>query len=197
MKAIILASSLLVGTSAHALYSPNDAIKAALSEELTYVGSFTPNYSESQKYPTCVYRGKTVLIAVDYCVDKIVSAAGVVIHSKNDDLGRVAIYAESKPDTDVTKKKRKDYYDITWSVASRPSGSGFDFEMSASEYKKYAEKSAVALAATCRASLSARASCDPQFAQTGGDWLNDATEFWKEPGNDWYKLLKKLKTKAP
>lgn len=199
MKALLYAlalTTLLAAPSANALYTPQEALRDAHSDDLKLVGQFVPSYSESGRMPVCVYRGAKVVVYQSYCTKKLIYAFGTRIHSINPKKGYVTIYAESKKDEDITKVKRDRYADTHWYIASKTTKK-FKFKGTIRDFRKFDEALSKDPGAGCITSRTFPIFCKAEYANETKSWGDPAQAFWNKPGNSWYSFITLLTNKVP
>ncbi|MES3038537.1 MAG: hypothetical protein V4736_11585 [Bdellovibrionota bacterium] len=185
------------------LYTPNEGLKDLLSEELTYVGKYIPSYSASGKFPACIFRNSKVLVKYQYCVGYTIQAAQVTIHSVNPEKGFVKIYAEGDGDIDVSQMTRKDYFNELWYVDSAIDDPNFNINMTLAGYQKYDKLIVTSnsfdgcVTSGNLTNFPNQTYCYPNHPGQVDIWGQTALEFWKDPGQTWYDVLKLMKTKVP
>lgn len=186
-------------STAHAIYGVqegiNDALADAASGDLKYVGKFIPHGSESGKIPTCIYRGKKVLIYSSYCVKYVVGAVGIRIHSIDKAKGALQLYAEARDKDNINKVKRDRYSDYGFSIATYDTGT-FNFNGSLKQLKAYDTKMALSPAPACISSRAAPKHCSPAHAGDVDSWGAPASAFWDKPTDNWYRLIDVMKSKV-
>ncbi len=174
-------------------FTPELAVNLALSSPLQRVkrGMFKNDTIQS-----CLYRNQNVLVVDGYCTNKEAGVVQVVIYSL--DLGRVSIYSE--PGTAPSNVRRDAYRNEQWSVSWRlPKVENFCSGSSLSEVNDF--EFVETFDNLC---LSNRESCLAAFRDTKNvyckgfksdaatEWVSNANEFWDNPPEQWYTLIKTL-----
>lgn len=201
LAAVLVLSSTLFSSTSFALYTPHDALQDALSEKLTWVGYYMPKYSESQKYPNCIWKNSKVFIMSSYCVSQNVPAGSMIIHSKDPATGYVRIYTEVQSTKgDISTAKSADYLDFLLSVSARITEQSFDMGMSAKEYQSWEERENKNYTQYCVTNLAFK---DDPFSTVCKDITNELNvwgphgyDFWKNSDPAWPKLLKTIKAQV-
>jgi hypothetical protein len=203
MKRILLAVtiSLFSSISFAALYTPQDALKDALSEPLAFVGYYMPKYSESQKYPNCIFKNSKVLVMSSYCVRGNVPAGSVRIHATDASKGYVRIYTEIQSmKQDISTAKRGDYLEFLLSTSARITEQAWDPNMSAKAYEKWEDVENKDYTQYCVTSQSFK---DDPYSTVCKDITNElhvwgphGFAFWQKSDPNWPKLLKKIKAQV-
>jgi hypothetical protein len=192
IKVFVLVSIFALQANAmNPLYTPQEAVKDALSSPLRFKDSYIPNFSESG-LRSAIFQNDKVLVSVDYCVPGPIQAASIRIHSRDQSRGNVKIYAETTPGTDVSKAKRSTYFDVTWSNGARPNGEGFMYDGDGASYKAYVEVEARKMNG-CVSGKTSPVFCMPGFEDQKTEWGKAGHAFWVNPGSNWYRLLRNLR----
>lgn len=194
--ALIVVAAFLSAPAANALYTPQEALNDALSDNLQLVGKWIPSYAESGRVPVCVYRGKKVVVYQSYCTKKLIYAFGTRIHSVNPRKGYVTIYAESQKDEDITKIKRDRYADTHWYIASK-TNKRFKFKGALRDFRKFDEALSKDPGAGCITSRTFPILCKAEYAKETKSWGDPAQAFWDKPGNAWYRYINEITAKVP
>jgi hypothetical protein len=203
MKRILSAAlSILISSTAFAgLYTPGEALTETLSEPLSFVGYYMPKYSESQKYPNCLFKNSKVLVMTSYCVRGKVPAGSVRIHSVDPTRGYVRIYSEMNDmSRDISTASRSDYVDLLFSTSARITQQSFDPEMDAKTYEKWEERENKKYSHYCVTSGQFpnepyRTICT-DLTNELHVWGPKGLEFWENSDPNWPKLLKKIKAQV-
>ncbi|MES2964507.1 MAG: hypothetical protein V4760_11495 [Bdellovibrionota bacterium] len=200
LSAIALIFSLtLLSSVSFALYTPQEALTDALSEPLTFVGYYMPKYSESQKYPNCLFKNSKVLLMSSYCVRQNVPAGSVKFHATDPSKGYVRIYTEiQNPNKDISTAKRADYLEFILSTSVRITEQAFDPSMSVKAYEKWEDIENKNYTKYCVTGQSFK---DQPYSTACADITNElhvwgphGFKFWQKSDPKWPKLLKALKS---
>jgi hypothetical protein len=178
--------------------APDQALKLALQEPLTYWGQYIPSYSSSHTIPVCVYRNSKVLVKYRYCVSRAVPAVGLRVHFLDHSRRTLEIYAESSQDVDVSSKTRSQYFDDLFYLAMNEDALDVASLSSVAEYQKLDEAEVGSKSYGCVTGGTLRDQphrtlCESQFSKELKNWTEAAWPFWQSPSADWYELLKLLK----
>lgn len=196
--AVVFAFVLMSLTSqAHALYTPQEALQDAMSDNLVFVGKWIPTYSESGKVPVCVFRGDKVVVFINYCLKDKIPAFGSRIHSLDPDKGFVSFYAEVEDGLDITKEKRNAYYEVLWRISARRNGPTFAFDGDTRKMRNFDEGLAKNALPDCIVSYSNPLWCNNGQESHLDTWGTPATAFRKSPGQEWYNHIKKMVSLVP
>lgn len=203
MKRILSATlSILFSTTAFAgLYTPQEALVDTLSEPLTFVGYYMPKYSESQKYPNCLFKNSKVLVMTSYCVSGKVPAGSVRIHHVDPSRGYVRIYSEiNDMSRDISTASRGDYVDLLFSTSSRITQQSFDNDITVKAYEKWEETENSAYSHYCVTSGQFpnepyRTICR-DLTNELHVWGPQGLDFWNKSDANWPKLMKKIKAQV-
>lgn len=197
----LAAFSVISVTALHSsgtLMTPEEAINLAMtSEPLQFHGKFIPPDSESAM-ASCIFRNSKVTILYDYCTKKEQPAYGITIHSADPSRGHVIFYAEGSG-APVSKLKRKDYLYFLYFFSANKNASGYNPNLTVSEYAEYYDRRQVENSFGCLVSqrygtTAPRTNCETQFASQAGAWSGPAITYWNNPSPNWYKLQNRLRT---
>jgi hypothetical protein len=183
------------------LYSLQEGLNDALSEELQYVGYYMPFYSDSQKYPVCLFRNSKVLVMSDYCVKEDVAVASFRIHPVDSQKGFAVAYAETGLKKDISQAERKDYFPDLWFVASQSQLPYFSFQMSLKAYQQFDAAQIKANFDGCIVSQAFASSpqqtfCTTDYASSLPSWSSAAFSQWQQPSVQWFQFLKMIRAKV-
>lgn len=203
MKRILsaLTFTLFSSVSFASLYTPQEALRDALSEPLTFVGYYMPKYSESQKYPNCLFKNSKVLLMSHYCVEGNVPAGSVMIHANDVTRGYVRIYTEiADTKRDISTATRSDYVEFLLSTSARITEQAFDVDWSAKDYEKWEARENKKYSKYCVTGHSFK---DQPHSTVCTDLTNElhvwgphGFDFWTNSDPNWPKLLKKIKAQV-
>ncbi len=196
IRTLVVSALLLITSQAHAVYGVQDAINDALSDNLKYIGSFVPRYSEDGKMKMCLYRGTKVLVYMYYCSKKSFAAVSLRIHSIDPQKGSLAIYAETAKGGDITSADRAQYSDYGFSVSTFDNGT-FIFNGAIKDFRTYDDALSKSPSTACLSSRVFRKHCAPTHQNQVGPWTDGADDFWNKPTSNWYQLVKAMKAKVP
>jgi hypothetical protein len=181
-------------TNGDQLYTPQEALKDINSSKLVFLGrDLFPGNDQNR---TCVYKNEKAYVLYHNCIanNKESSATDIEVISFNGGIASFYIQ-NAKGDAPVSETDRADYT-MTWRVSSQPSPSVG--KMSVAELKKYREthtNSGCFIGSTFKAQdKDAKAHCFKGFENNS--WVSAGESFWKEPGDEWMKTQKHLRSVA-
>ena len=178
--------------------APDQALKLALQEPLTYWGQYIPSYSSSHTIPVCVYRNSKVIVKYRYCVSRAVPAVGLRVHFLDHSRRTLEIYAESSQDVDVSTKTRSQYFDDLFYLSMNEDALDVASLHSINDYQKLDEAEVGAKSYGCvtggaLGNQANRTVCETKFSKDLKDWTQVALPFWQNPTQNWYLLIQSLK----
>jgi hypothetical protein len=198
MGKLFLMTFFFWGLNAHAgsgFYGPDEAVRDALKDDLQFVGSYVPSYSQTG-LATCVFRSSRVVIRANYCIKGNVQASSLRIHPVDTSRGEFEIYAEGQPGDEISNLVRSQYFDQSWSFEGRPATNPFRFDFTAAEYQAFDEKEVYANTIGCISGYTHSSYCAQSYASQLSTWGPPAEAFRTNPSSNWYKLLKVIKAKV-
>ena len=200
MKRILSATIVFLfsAVSHAALYTPQEALTDALSEPFKFVGYFMPKYSESQKYPTCLFKNSKVLVVSSYCVSQNVPAGSVLIFNVDPTRGYARIYTEIQDmNRDISTASRSDYLEFILSTSARITKQAFNANMSAKTYEKWEESENKDFTQYCVTGNSFKSEPYQTVCKDITNelhvWGPHGLDFWQNSDPNWPKLLKRIK----
>jgi hypothetical protein len=182
------------------LYTFQEGLSDALSEDLQYVGFYMPYYSDSQKYPVCLFRNSKVLVMSDYCVKEDVPVASFRIHPVDPKKGFALAYAETGLAKDISQVERKDYFPDLWFIASQNQLPYFSFQMDIKAYQQFDAEQINATFDGCIVSQAFASSpkqtlCTKEYSDSFQSWSTEAYAQWQQPSAQWFQFLKMIRAK--
>jgi hypothetical protein len=172
-------------------YGPSQALADINNGQLVFMGrDMFPGNGQNR---TCVYKSKSAYILYNNCManKSEASATDIEVISFNGGMARFYILNDKKP---ISALKRSDY-DVTWTVSYQetdPPGS-----LNMAQLKAYKERAEKASGGCFIGSvfkpqdMSTKAGCYGKVDSPG--WKQEAEQFWKDPGEEWYKTKKHLR----
>lgn len=192
--------TVLLSVPASALYTPQQALKDISSEKLQYVGAYMPAASETQKYPTCLFKNSKVLVESSYCVKGDVPAARLVIHQNDHTKGYVRIYAEiDSVEKDISQAQRADYLNFQFAVSAHITHLPFSVDMTPEKYKEWEEEETKMYSRFC---VTAEVLNDRPYSTVCKDldqlntWGPHGQKFWNESDPLFAAVLKMIKAEV-
>lgn len=175
-------------------YTPQEAIKDINSGKLTFMGR--EKFPGSAQNYTCVYKSDRAYILYHNCManKKESPTMDMEIISFEGDI--TSFYVENaKTDIPVSERVRSQY-DMSWRVSytpSPPAGKMTIPEIMAFREKHDESSGGCFIGSTFKAKeMDSKVQCFSDGISP--DWGTAAESFWKEPGEDWYKTKKYLRT---
>ncbi len=180
-----------------ALYSPDEALKDALSGPLEYVD--TGPWPGVDRMFACSFRNARVLVVNVYCTRKEIAAFAVNVYSPT--RGRARIYAESRGP--VSTHMRQDYFTFT-AESEPPPGRGTEIKpvtlsMSFLELYNYDAQRQRAFLPACYGGTELsreRAGCLGTLESRADEWKATSRAFLTDASDDWYRLVRELRSQA-
>jgi len=182
---------------ADTLYSPDEALRDALSGPLSYVG--TGQWPGIRRMYACAFRNERVFVVNAYCSRSEQQALRLDVYSPT--RGRVRIYAESKGA--VSAHGRADYF--TFMIESEPVASSaaalprLTLAMSFEELRGYEDTRYGAFLPACYGGQelsAARAGCLGTLAPHATEWTSRNQAFFERASDDWYRAVRELRALA-
>ncbi|MBN2096754.1 hypothetical protein JW752_05195 [Candidatus Peregrinibacteria bacterium] len=169
--------------------TPQQLVQYLLDEVFTFVGvdpppptgeGSTPGYP----IPTCLFRVGDVLVHLNYCTSNHESlAAGIEVYTNSGWL--IEFYADTGTyDKPVSRVGREDY--VLLRVEANRLFDPVDLDMGLPEFHGSGKPRRIS---TCSISNVMADCTDPTLSV----WKSSAEAFHKNPGADWFSLLKKLR----
>ncbi len=198
---LIFLASLLSAQSSFALYSPQKALKDAMSEPLSYMGKFIPASSESGLYPDCVFKNSKAIVISSYCVKQNVPAGRLLILPANSSNGYIRLYAEIAGDKDISQAKRNEYLStMFYSAVVRPQNTP-EIGMTFAQIKKWNEEETGDYSSYCVTSKSHQALPNSTFCKnvpaTSVAWSKASAKFIDKSDPNFVALLLQIKSQVP
>lgn len=180
------------------LISPQDAIKLATFEKLTLKGKFVSLDSESGS-ESCVFENSEMIVVYDYCMkEEEAPATSIRLYPKRGHSS-INLYAEAN-EGNVSEVRRDIYDDNFWRVAVVPNRMSFHPGISLQEHAQYAQAIRKTWGCTVLSmqNFGVKGNCNTKnfmvVPAQGEAWLKEARAFWDAPSEEWYELLKELRT---
>lgn len=193
---------MLSSQASFALYTPQKALKDALSEPLTYMGKFIPSTSESGLYPDCVFRNSKVIVISSYCVKRDIPAGRLFILPAKASEGHVRLYAEISGGKDISEATRDEYLeDFHYTAVIRPQKL-HDLGMTFEQIKYWSENETSDYSRMCVAANSQKAqpnstNCKGMPTVAAKDWSKAAYRFLTVSDPNFARLLRQIKSQVP
>jgi hypothetical protein len=170
------------------LYTPQQALADINSGKLEFLGRDL--FPGSDQNRTCVYKSETAYILYNNCLSSKKEGAVLDIEVISFNGGITRFYAEG--DKVVSALKRSQYNDENWTLDYIPSAAPGSLNISElKNFKASANAQADRDSKRCF-TTNGKARC---FALPESDsWVSETEKFWKEPGEEWYKTQKLLRT---
>ncbi len=180
-----------------AFYSLDEAVQDALSGPWTYIG--TGPWTGNHRVKACAYRNDRVIVVNVYCTIKEVKAFRVDVFSPT--RGRVRIYAEGK--APVSTVTRRDYFSFNAESEPLPGPQAglppVTLTMSFSELQDYDQRRYQGFLPSCYGGVEvhrAQGGCLRDLAPRASEWAEINRSFLQQPPDDWYRIVKELRTLA-
>jgi len=190
-----LAFLLSLANAPPAVYTPAQAVADVLSSPLEYVGR-GPWFGMA-RWESCVYRNKRVLVVDIYCAKSWPQAFSVRVFSPT--RGRIRLHIESE--TVITELSRESYDDNLWQIESEPPPTSdalptrLRLDMSFDEVRDYEEARYQLYLPGCY-TAGGGARCHKALPAAKEPWTAAVMPFWKSPGKDWTRLIKRVRKLA-
>lgn len=181
----------------HDLYGPTEALRDALSGELSFVG--TGHWPGIERSRACAFRNDRVLVVLAYCTAQELHTFRVDIYSQT--RGRMRVYAEGP--SAVSRLDRSEYF--TFLVESEPppepsAGIGTPTTaMSFADLHAYEQARYDARLPGCYGGVQFEApvgGCFGPLADQYGAWEDHNHAFIARVSDDWYGTVRALRALA-
>jgi hypothetical protein len=182
---------------AEGLYTVDEALRDALSSPWHHVG--TGRWPGISRMYSCAFRNDRVLIVNVYCGTTEVRAFRVDIYSPR--RGRVSIYAEASGP--ILARTRHQYF--TFMAESEPPPGpeahmpALALTMSFAKLRAYDKQRYGAYLPACyggQQHARPRGACLGALAARSSEWAQRNRPFLERPSDDWYQLLREMRTLA-
>jgi hypothetical protein len=176
----------------HDVYGATEAIADAFSGPWTFVG--TGEWFGLFSINACVYKNERVLIVNHYCTSKEMSSAGVIVLSPT--RGRVYLYAEGKTPISTSRRDAWATFKAEGNLPTNDPPLRLDFTWG--ELRAWDEARYYMNAPGCFGGVEnhkPQAGCYRLDAAVE-DWGARNKDFLAEPSEDWYRLVRELRTVA-
>lgn len=179
------------------LYTPEEALRDALSGPLDYVG--TGPWQGMHRIHACVFRNARVLVVNAYCTRTEMQAFRIDVYSPT--RGRVRIYAEARGP--VSAHARREYF--TFMAESEPlpgPETGLpapSLAMSFAELRDYDEKRYNAFLPICYGGTEheqARGGCLGALAPQANAWADHNRAFLTYASDAWHQVVRTMRAHA-
>jgi hypothetical protein len=179
------------------LYSAQEALSDALSGELEYIG--TGRWPGVERSRACAFRNRRVVLVNAYCTLNEIQAFRIDVYSP--ERGHVRIYAEARGAVSV--RARRDYF--TFIVESSPVPSSevrippLTLAMSYDALHDYEQRRYEAFLPSCYGGEQNAAkvgACLGSLGPRSREWAAQNRTFLERANDDWYFLIRRLRTLA-
>jgi hypothetical protein len=179
------------------LYSLKEALKDALSGNLTYIGK--ERWTGSQRVHACAYRNERVIVVDVYCTLEEVKAFRVDVFSLT--RGRVRIYAEAR--APISTLTRRDYF--TFNAESEPPPGPrarlppVTLAMSFPELVDHDGRRYRGFLPSCYGGVEInrpQGGCLRDLAPHAAEYTRTNRPFLREPPEEWYRIVRELRALA-
>ncbi len=179
------------------LYSAEEALSDAVSGPLEYIG--TGRWPGVERSRACAFRNRRVVLVNAYCTLNETPAFRIDIFSP--ERGRVRIYAEAHGA--VSARERRDYY--TFMVESSPPPSSdarlppMTLAMGYDALRSYEQQRYEAYLPSCYGGTQHGrrvGGCLGSLELRTNDWAEQHHAFLERANDDWYRLIRELRTLA-
>jgi hypothetical protein len=177
------------------LYALDEALTDALSGPLEHIGS--GSWWGLFRINVCAYKNDRVIVVNVYCTSKEMKAFSIVVFSRT--RGRVVIYAEA--DAPISTLTKADYF--TFKAESEPisdkiprlSMAWTQAELAAWDKQRYHT-----WIPACYGGVELRkpqGGCLQTLAPHHAAWKQRNQPFLDDPPDDWYRIVRELRARAP
>lgn len=176
-------------------YSPQAALADINSGDLKFIGrDLMPGFSQNK---TCIYQNAKVYVLYNHCMANRKEADATDIEVISKQGGTVKFYLEVFTDKKMSKLKRDEYVNGTFSVAyskTKPPG-----DLNVAKTKDFINSNehngdACFIGLTFKAAdKDTRAKCMGDLEEKTSEWAPEAESFWANPPQEWYTTQSKLR----
>jgi len=177
------------------LYALDEALADVFSGPLEHIGSGP--WFGLFRINVCAYRNERVIVVNIYCTVREMKAFSIVVFSRT--RGRVVIYAEA--DAPISTLAKADYF--TFKAESEPVSdkvAPLSLAWTQAELSAWDEKRYHSWIPACYGGVELRkpqGGCLQALASHADAWKQRNQPFLDEPPEDWYRVIREMRARAP